>query len=31
MGLCKGIIDEPLGVVAKQRGEGHDVDDPAGR
>jgi hypothetical protein len=29
--LGKGIIDEPLDIVIKARGEGHDLDDPAGR
>ena len=31
IGLGKGIIDEPLDVVTKERGTGHDLDDPAGR
>jgi hypothetical protein len=31
IGLRKGIIDKPLDVVTKERGEGHDLDDPAGR
>jgi hypothetical protein len=31
IGLGKGIIDEPLDVVTNERGEGHDLDDLAGR
>jgi hypothetical protein len=30
-GLGNGIIDEPPGVVTNERGEGNDLDDPAGR
>jgi hypothetical protein len=30
IGLGKGIIDERPDVVIKERGEGHDIDDPAG-
>jgi hypothetical protein len=31
IGLGKGIIDELLGVVIRERGERRDLDDPAGR
>jgi hypothetical protein len=31
IGLGKDIIDEPLDVVTKERGERRDLDDPAGR
>jgi hypothetical protein len=31
IGLGRGIIDEPLDVVTKERGGRNDLDDPAGR